>query len=88
MLKKAPSTTGRNPFTLLGRLAVRLPWLVVTLWIAAVIALTAVFPSLTKVVESKPLQPVPAQQMAVAEQMAADFHESDQNILLSGPSPR
>ncbi|BBZ38256.1 MMPL/RND family transporter [Mycobacterium conspicuum] len=69
-------------FSVLGRFVVRAPWLVIGAWIAVVAVLAVAFPPLTKVVESKPLQPFPPQAMAAAEQMAKDFGESAQNILI------
>jgi RND superfamily putative drug exporter len=76
------SKTGIGVFSVLGRLVVRAPWLIIAAWIAAVAVLAVAFPPLTKVVESKPLQPFPPKAMAAAEQMAKDFGESAQNILI------
>ncbi len=47
-----------------------------------VAVLAVAFPPLTKVVESQPLQPLPPKAMAAAEQMAKDFGESAQNVLI------
>src|SRR6476646_9832881 len=69
-------------FSLLGRVVVRAPWLVITAWIALVVVLSVAFPALTKVVESQTMQPLPPQAMAATEQMAKDFHESAQNIVV------
>src|SRR5262249_24456564 len=44
--------------------------------------LAVAFPPLTKVVESKTLQPLPPQAMAATEQMASDFGESAQNAVV------
>jgi putative drug exporter of the RND superfamily len=85
VLKKAPATRtlkGFDGFSLLGRVVVRAPWLVITAWIALVVVLSATFPALTKVVESQTLQPLPPQAMAATEQMAKDFHESALNIVV------
>jgi RND superfamily putative drug exporter len=85
VLKKAPATRtsrGFDGFSLLGRVVVRAPWLVITAWIAFVVVLSAAFPALTKVVESQTLQPLPPQAMAATQQMAKDFHESPLNIVV------
>src|SRR6478736_6106847 len=85
MLKKATITrtaTGFDGFSLLGRGVVRAPWLVIAAWIPLVVVLSVAFPALTKVVESQTMQPLPPQAMAATEQMAKDFHESAQNIVV------
>ena len=85
MLKKATTTRtakGFDGFSLLGRVVVRAPWLVIAAWIALVVVLSVAFPALTKVVESQTMQPLPPQAMAATEQMAKDFHESAQNIVV------
>jgi RND superfamily putative drug exporter len=69
-------------YSLLGRIVVRVPWLVITTWIALVMVLSVAFPALAKVVENQTMQPLPPQAMAATEQMAKDFHESAQNILV------
>jgi putative drug exporter of the RND superfamily len=69
-------------YSLLGRIVVRVPWLVITAWIALVMVLSVAFPALAKVVENQTMQPLPPQAMAATEQMAKDFHESAQNILV------
>lgn len=69
-------------FAALGRCAVRAPWLIIAAWVAAVAVLTLAFPALTKVVEGQTVQPLPPQAMAATEQMAKDFGESGQNILI------
>ena len=74
--------TGTGAFSVLGRFVVRAPWLVIAAWIAVVAVLAVAFPPLTKVVESQPLQPLPPKAMAAAEQMAKDFGESAQNVLV------
>jgi putative drug exporter of the RND superfamily len=76
------SKTGTGAFWVLGHFVVRAPWLIIAAWIAVVGVLTVAFPPLAKVVESKPLQPFPPKAMAAAEQMAKDFGESAQNILV------
>src|SRR6516162_204061 len=79
----APKTpTGFDPFSVLGRLVVRAPWLMIAAWIAVVGVLTVAFPPLTKVVEGQTLQPLPPKAVAAAEQMAKDFGESAHNILI------
>jgi putative drug exporter of the RND superfamily len=84
MLKKATTKTAKNfdGFSLLGRAVVRAPWLVISAWIALVVVLFMAFPALTKVVENQTIQPLPPQAMAATNQMAKDFHESAQNILV------
>jgi putative drug exporter of the RND superfamily len=74
--------TGIDVFAVLGRLVTRAPWLVVAAWLAVVGVLTLAFPPLTKVVESQTVQALPAKDMAAANQMARDFGESAQNILV------
>ena len=67
MFKKAPTTRtakGFDGFSLLGRVVVRAPWLVIAAWIALVVVLSVAFPALTKVVESQTMQPLPPQAMA------------------------
>jgi RND superfamily putative drug exporter len=71
-----------DAFSLLGRLVARAPWLVIAAWLAAVGVLAVAFPPLTKVVESQQLQALPAKDMAAVDQMATDFGESAQNILI------
>src|ERR1700742_4310164 len=71
-----------DAFSVLGRLVARAPWLVIASWLAAVGVLAVAFPPLTKVVESKTVQALPAKDLAAADQMATDFGESAQNILI------
>jgi RND superfamily putative drug exporter len=71
-----------DAFSLLGRLVARAPWLVIAAWLAAVGVLAVALPPLTKVVESQTLQALPAKDMAAVDQMAKDFGESAQNILI------
>jgi len=71
-----------DAFAVLGRFIVRAPWLVIAAWIVAVAALTVAFPPLTKAVESQKAQMLPPQATAAAEQMAKDFGESGQNVLV------
>src|SRR6516164_4469829 len=78
----AASKTRFDAFSVLGRFVVRAPWLMIAAWIAVVGVLTVAFPPLTKVVEGQTLQPLPPKAMAAAEQMAKDFGESAQNILI------
>src|SRR5271166_108298 len=79
----APRTSMRiGAFSVLGRFVVRAPWLIIAAWIAVVAVLAVAFPPLTKVAESHPLQPLPPKAMAAAEQMAKDFGESAQNVLI------
>jgi RND superfamily putative drug exporter len=85
MLKKQPTRMAWarvDVFAVLGRFVVRAPWLMIAAWVAAVAVLAVAFPPLTKVVESKTLQPLPPRAMAAAEQMAKDFGESAQNALV------
>lgn len=76
------SRPGVGAFGILGRAAVRAPWLVIAAWAAVVAVLAVAFPPLTKVVEGQTVQPLPAKAMAAAEQMAKDFGESAQNVLI------
>jgi RND superfamily putative drug exporter len=76
------SKTGIGAFGILGRVVVRAPWLVIAAWAAVVAVLAIAFPPLTKVVEGQTVQPLPAKAMAAAEQMAKDFGESAQNVLI------
>jgi RND superfamily putative drug exporter len=76
------TSKGMDAFSVLGRFVVRAPWLVIAAWIAVAGVLAVVFPPLTKVVESQTVQPLPAKDMAAAEQMAKDFGESAQNVLV------
>ena len=83
----ARSITSKIParidaFSVLGRLVARAPWLVIATWLAAVGVLAMAFPPLTTVVESQTAQALPAKDMAAADQMATDFGESAQNILI------
>jgi RND superfamily putative drug exporter len=71
-----------DAFSVLGRLIARAPWLVIAAWLAAVGVLAVAFPPLTKVVESQTMQALPAKDMVAADQMAKDFGESAQNILI------
>lgn len=71
-----------DAFALLGRLVSRAPWLVIAGWLAAVGVLGATFPPLTEVVQRQLVQALPARDMAAANQMAAAFGESAQNILI------
>ena len=84
MLKKATTKTSKSfdVFSPLGRAAVRAPWLVISAWIALVVVLFMAFPALTKVVENQTIQPLPPHAMVATDQMAKDFHESAQNILV------
>jgi putative drug exporter of the RND superfamily len=85
VLKQATTTrTAKNfdGFSLLGRMAVRAPWLMIAAWIALVVVFSMVFTPLAKVVENHTVQPLPPQAMAATQQMAKDFHESAQNILV------
>ncbi|OBK97397.1 hypothetical protein A5646_24675 [Mycobacterium sp. 1245499.0] len=75
-------STGSDAFAVLGRLISRAPWLVIAVWLAAVGVLAVAFPSLTKVVEKQTVQALPAKDLAAADQMAKDFGESAQNILI------
>ena len=76
------SKAGTGVFGMLGRVVVRAPWLVIAAWAALVAVLAVAVPPLTKVVESHPLQVLPPKAMAAADQMAKDFGESAQNVLV------
>jgi RND superfamily putative drug exporter len=78
----AKTSMSIDALSVLGRIVVRAPWLMIAAWIVAVGVLSVAFPPLTKVVEGQTLQPLPAKAMAAAEQMAKDFGESAQNILI------
>ncbi len=82
--KPAPGNakTHIGVFSVLGQVVVRAPWFVIAAWIAMVGVLSVAFTPLTKVVESQPLQPLPPKAMAAADQMARDFGESAQNVLI------
>jgi putative drug exporter of the RND superfamily len=82
-----PATANRSPrrfdgFALLGRAVVRAPWLVVTAWIALLLVLAMAFPTLAKVVENQTMQPLPPQAMAASTQMANEFGDSAQNVVV------
>lgn len=86
MLKQTAATRkiakGFDGFSLLGRIVVRGPWLVIGAWLALIVVLSVAFTPLAKVVESQTMQPLPPQAMAATQQMSRDFHESNQNILI------
>lgn len=71
-----------SALSVLGRVAVRAPWLVIATWVVALGVLILAFPPLAQVVESRTVQPLPPKAMAAAEQMAKDFGESAQNTLV------
>ena len=60
----------------------RAPWLVVAAWIGVLLVLSMAFPALTKVVENQTLQPLPPQAMSASSQMAKEFGDSAQNIVV------
>jgi putative drug exporter of the RND superfamily len=76
------TSTRIDAVSVLGRFVVRAPWLMVAAWIVVVGVLAVAFPPLTKVVEGQTVQPLPPKAMAAAEQMAKDFGESAQNVLI------
>ncbi|WP_156688786.1 MMPL/RND family transporter [Mycobacterium sp. Marseille-P9652] len=82
MSEKSAVNTGAGAFWMLGRVVVRAPWLVIAAWAAVLAALALTFAPLTKVVEGQTVQPLPPKAMAAAEQMAKDFGESAQNVLI------
>ena len=82
MSKKISAWKGFDGFSPLGQVVVRAPWLVISAWVALVVVLSIAFPALTKIVESQTMQPLPPQAMAASQQMAADFGDSAQNILV------
>lgn len=71
-----------DAFSLLGRVVVRFPWLVIAAWIVLLMVLSTAFAPLTKIVEGQTMQALPPQAMAAGEQMAKEFHESAQNMLV------
>ncbi|OBK67397.1 hypothetical protein A5653_17145 [Mycobacterium colombiense] len=75
-------STPRGVFSVLGRFVTRAPRLIIAAWVATVAVLTVAFPPLTKVVEGQTVQPLPPKAMAATEQMAKDFGESGQNVLI------
>ena len=81
-IRRLRTSTRIDAFSVLGRFVVRAPWLMIAAWIVVVGVLAVAFPPLTKVVESQTVQPLPPKDMAAAEQMAKDFGESAQNILI------
>jgi RND superfamily putative drug exporter len=80
--ESATPKAGTGAFWALGRVVVRAPWLMIAAWAAVVAVLAVAFPPLTKVVEGQTVQPLPPKAMAAAEQMAKDFGESAQNVLI------
>ncbi|OBA77021.1 hypothetical protein A5641_19865 [Mycobacterium sp. 1554424.7] len=80
--QSATSKVGTGAFWALGRVVVRAPWLMIAAWAAVVAVLAVAFPPLTKVVEGQTVQPLPPTAMSAAEQMAKDFGESAQNVLI------
>jgi putative drug exporter of the RND superfamily len=66
----------------LGRVVVRAPWLVIAAWVALVVVLSIAFPTLTKIVANQTMQPLPPEAMAATQQMATDFGDTAQNILV------
>lgn len=79
---RARSRAGVDVFSVLGRVVVRAPWLVIAAWVILVATLSLVFTPLTKIVENQPQQALPPAAMAAADQMAKDFGESSQNVLV------
>jgi putative drug exporter of the RND superfamily len=73
---------GFDAFSVLGRVVVRFPWLVIAAWIVLVMVLSSAFAPLTKIVEGQTMQALPPQAMAASDQMAKEFHESAQNMLV------
>jgi RND superfamily putative drug exporter len=61
---------------------VRAPWLVIAAWVALVVVLSIAFPTLTKIVANQTMQPLPPEAMAATQQMATDFGDTAQNILV------
>ena len=74
--------TQGDAFSTLGRVVVRAPWVVIGGWLALVIVLSMVFTPLAKVVQDQQVQPLPPAAMAATNQMAKDFGESAQNVLV------
>lgn len=69
-------------FSVVGRAVVRAPWLVVAAWIGVLVVLSVAFPALTKVVENQTMQPLPPQAMSASTQMANEFGDSPQNVVV------
>ena len=53
-----------DAFSLLGRVVVRFPWLVIAAWIVLLMVLSTAFAPLTKIVEGQTMQALPPQAMA------------------------
>ena len=76
---------GTGVFGWVGNVVVRLPWLVIVLWIALAAGLTQAFPPLSELAQKAPaaVLPVDAPSMVSARQMTDAFKEaSSDNILL------
>ncbi len=85
MFKKSGTSGTKTPvdaFSMLGRFVVRAPWVMISAWLALVVVLSVVCTPLAKVVQNQQVQPLPPAAMAATNQMAKDFGESAQNILV------
>ena len=85
MFKKSGTSgtkTSLDAFSMLGRFVVRAPWVMISAWLALVVVLSVVCTPLAKVVQDQQVQPLPPAAMAATNQMAKDFGESAQNILV------
>ena len=72
-------------FSLLGNAVVRWPWVVVACWVVLAVSLPLTFPSLTQMVQQRPVAILPPDApVAVAtREMTRAFHESgSENVLL------
>jgi putative drug exporter of the RND superfamily len=85
VFKKSGTSGTKTPvdaFSTLGRFVVRAPWVMISAWLALVVVLSVVCTPLAKVVQNQQVQPLPPAAMAATNQMAKDFGESAQNILV------
>ena len=74
-----------SAFQALGRLTVRLPWLVIALWIATAVFLPMAFPTLNEMVQRRPVAILPADapSTVTAREMTEAFQESgSENVML------
>lgn len=74
--------SGRGGFSAWGRRVVGAPWVIIVGWIVLAVALAMTVVPLAKVVETQDVKILPPHAMVAAEQMAKDFNESAQNVLV------
>ncbi|WP_264016113.1 MMPL/RND family transporter [[Mycobacterium] manitobense] len=79
---RAESKPSGDAFSALGRFVVRAPWVMIGAWVALLIVLSVFCTPLAKVVQSQQVQPLPPAAMAATNQMAKEFGESAQNIMV------